>query len=174
VPEGQHLKYATTARGHMSYTCSGGVYVSTGAAADHYDTSCALSYADDYKSWAPHLPWYTYDAVPYPYPEGEGYRWGWHEYAPYHYPDHEGYAPKWTTRDGYYVYGKKAGSYTPDEKHIPWVRYEYLPIEAGHEDYLLAKTVLRTDTVGGMPAPYCSEEGHVVSVPYSANYYFYA
>lgn len=131
-----------------------------------------MNYAADYHTYAANLPYYAYDAVPYPWTDGENtYRTMTHEYVAYQ----DGYAPKWTRpSDGWYMYGNKAGTYTPDEKHIPWVRYEAMPMEAGYEGYMLAKTVLRTDTVGGMPAPYCSEEGKMVSVPYAANYYFYA
>lgn len=36
----------------------------------------------------------------------------------------------------------------------------------------LAKTVLRTNTVQGVPPPTCGTEGNELSVPYAANYYF--
>ncbi|GMK58157.1 hypothetical protein CspeluHIS016_0501890 [Cutaneotrichosporon spelunceum] len=171
VPEDQRLKIVTIGRGVQTYTCKSGVYVSTGAMADLYDTSCILSRADDYQSFAANLPYYAYDAVPYPWPEHENpYRYIKHEFVEYQGEN----VPKWTRTDGYYMYGKKVGSYSPDEKNIPWLRLEYLPIEAGNEDHLLAKTVLRTDTVGGVPPPSCHEEGKAISVPYAANYYFYA
>ncbi|BEJ13177.1 hypothetical protein CspHIS471_0303510 [Cutaneotrichosporon sp. HIS471] len=170
VPEGQYLKMTTVGRGVQTYTCTSGVYVSTGANADLYDTSCA--YTDEYQSFAPNLPYYVYDGVPYPWTDGENkYRYIKHEFV-----DYNGqHVPKWTrTTDSYYMYGKKVASYTPDKKHIPWLRLEYIPMETGYESYLLAKTVLRTDTVGGVPAPSCHEEGKTVSIPYAANYYFYA
>ncbi|CAK9783741.1 hypothetical protein CC85DRAFT_183024 [Cutaneotrichosporon oleaginosum] len=193
-PKDQHLTMTTTARGVVNYICTGGVYVHTGVSADHYDTSCALSYADDYKTYAANLPYYVYDAVPYPWAEDgkNPYRYIWHEYVPYpgedkheykhdyrheHTDGHEhkgDYAAKWTRGDGYYMYGWAAATYSPSDKHIPWARYEYLPMEKGKEDYLLARTVLRTDTVGGRASPTCDTEGATVSVPYAANYYFYA
>lgn len=80
-----------------------------------------------------------------------------------------GIAPKFTRlSDGAFVVGSLAGKVDVEPGVIPWIRLSSL-----HGAETLAKTVLRTDTVKGLPpTPNCARPGNVLRVPYAANYYF--
>lgn len=83
-----------------------------------------------------------------------------------------GIAPKFTRiSDGAFVVGSLVGKVDVEPGVvIPWIR---LSSSSLHGAETLAETVLRTDTVKGLPpTPECARPGNVLRVPYAANYYF--
>jgi hypothetical protein len=87
-------------------------------------------------------------------------------------------APEWQTTDGTYVIGHKLASYTPDggAASVPWLLLQ--AASQGGSGVLSTVTYIqRLDTDGGVaPATGCDVDasGATTTVPYTADYYFFA
>ena len=83
--------------------------------------------------------------------------------------------PRWELKDGSFVHAARVSGVTKDATAIAWLLLQATNKGAGADGDRLAKTtyIQRVNTVGGTaPAGPCTP-GATVSVPYSADYYFY-
>lgn len=83
--------------------------------------------------------------------------------------------PRWELKDGSWVLGARVSGVTKDPSAIAWLLLQATSKGAGADGDRLAKTtyIQRVNTVGGIaPAGPCTP-GATISVPYSADYYFY-
>ena len=86
--------------------------------------------------------------------------------------------PSWQAKDGSRVVAQRVDGVTVDASAIPWLLLSTVSTTAGPDGDRLAKTtfIQRIATTGGL-APAAADcnaatVGHVVEVPYTADYYF--
>lgn len=87
--------------------------------------------------------------------------------------------PSWQATDGSKVVAQRVDGVTVDTSAIPWLLLSTVSTSAGPDGDRLGKTtfIQRIATTGGLPpaAADCNAAtvGHVVEVPYTADYYFW-
>jgi len=167
IPPGQVPNHILLGKGVQNYTCSAaGAYTSAGAVAKLYDISCLYG-----TPWFPKIQDLLFaeqtngpDLTPY--------------LKPFLAVDHyfitnaagTGISPKFASaKDGgasFIVAAKLAGIKAPDPTNIDW-------LELTNVQGDFAKTVFRVDTKGGQPPSSCTPGSDLISVPYTAKYWFY-
>jgi len=177
VPPGEKPAYVTLGAGVQNYTCSSttGLYTSTGALAALYDVSCVYG-----TSAFDTITEVAFSKLPTDIskleqelanPPTDGLL-GFHYFV----TTESGISPKFDfsgtsqTNDPYaFVITSKVGDIpapTGSPNDIDWL--ELTNIQGD-----LARTVFRVQTKGGQPPAYCSPGSPDISVPYTAEYWFF-
>ncbi|KAG9119454.1 hypothetical protein FRC07_005510 [Ceratobasidium sp. 392] len=181
IPDNAKPSYITLGVGTQNYTCSSaGNYTSAGAVAVLIDISCLYEYDDKlfdeiqdrvYNKigmYSHQLPsWPKIEAMLKHYP---------HILGDHYFTFKDGaIAPVFDFRarskkgdENAFTVDKRVGGIpSPDgKKNIDWLQLE--STEGG-----LAKYTFRVDTKGGVAPKSCHKEGHTITVPYTAKYWFF-
>ncbi|CAE6462190.1 unnamed protein product [Rhizoctonia solani] len=179
IPNETRPKYITLAVGTQNYTCTNsGTYSAAGAVSILVDISCLYKsdpkLFEDVQNTAYNLFSRSGNGMPTlnqvealighrPYILGNHYFIPWDgAIAPYFdFRSQEG-------GDEAYMVGQLVGGITSPEgsQNIDWLQLASIDGE-------LAKYVFRVDTQGGQPPDSCDKEGHNITVPYTAKYWFF-
>ncbi|GFZ42886.1 hypothetical protein JCM24511_00604 [Saitozyma sp. JCM 24511] len=144
VPTGQQTIYATTGRGIQNYTCTDGAWVSVGALANLYDTSCFFDFFPDQTSGRA-LTELAYEYLDYP--DQSGLPVKLHHFFVNTPNATSGVSAEFASATDHTVFSKTGSLNASDAiTDVPWLE---LTAIAGQGT--LAKTAFRLDTVGGQP-----------------------
>ncbi|KAG8729987.1 hypothetical protein FRC12_020586 [Ceratobasidium sp. 428] len=180
IPEKAKVVYITLGVGTQNYTCTAaGNYTSAGAVAELIDTSCIYEY---HQKLFDELPDRVYNKIgmyshqlPSLHKIEAIFGYYPHMLGKHYFTSQNGaIAPVFDFRtskkgdENAFTIDKRVGGIpSPDgKKNIDWLQLEST---AGG----LAKYTFRVDTKGGVAPKSCHKEGHTITVPYTAMYWFF-